>query len=158
MTTTGGVAYNLTMWHGVADLALLTRDQVRTTVLEPSLQDGPILLSPADFNLDDANIGAVTVRKNIHPKILRLGLKQITASIFVQLCPGYSNQSHAVLKHIRQTLMGADSQPVTASIIEYYQRMMNAVHPFTMQGQFAISVCDRFIQGLDCTLTVQGAS
>jgi hypothetical protein len=51
--------------------------------------------------------------------------------------------------------MGADGQPVTASIIEYYQRMMNAAHPFAMQQQYAISVCNCFIQGLDCTLMPQ---
>jgi hypothetical protein len=73
MVNAGGVAYNLTTWHGAADLALLMRDHVRDTMLEPSLQDGPISLSPPDFNLGDANIGAVTIRKNIHAKILHLG-------------------------------------------------------------------------------------
>jgi hypothetical protein len=38
---------------------------------------------------------------------------------------------------------------VTASVIEYYQRMMNALRPFTTEKTYAISVCDRFIQGLD---------
>jgi hypothetical protein len=119
MANAGGITYNLTTWHGAANLALLMRDQVRVTLLEPSLQDGPILLSPADFNLGDANINAITARKNIHTKVLYPGFKQIAASVFVQLCPGYSDQPHAVLEHIRQTLTGADGQPVTASIIEY---------------------------------------
>jgi hypothetical protein len=73
MANAGGIAYNLRMWHGAANLALLTCDQVCATMLDPSLQDGPILLSPANFNLGDANIGAVTIRKNIHAKILHLG-------------------------------------------------------------------------------------
>jgi hypothetical protein len=155
MTNAGGVAYNLTTWHGTVDLTLLTRNQVCTTMLKPSLQDGPISLSPPDFNLGDANIYAVTVRRNIHAKILHLSFKQIAASIFVQLCPSYSNQPHAVLKHIHQMSTGADSQPVTTSVIEYYQRMMNAARPFATQRQYAISVCNHFIQGLDCTLMPQ---
>ena len=38
---------------------------------------------------------------------------------------------------------------VTASVIEYFQRMMNAARPFATEQTYAISVCDRFIQGLD---------
>ncbi len=155
MTNASGVAYNLTTWHGTANLALLTRNQVRATVLEPSLQEGPISLSPTNFNLGDANIDAVAICENIHMKILHLSFKQIAASIFVQLCPGYSNQPHAVLEKIFQMLTGANGQPVTASVIDYYQRMMNAVRPFATQRQYAISVCNRFIQGLDCTLMPQ---
>jgi hypothetical protein len=113
------------------------------------------LLSSADFNLGDANIDAVTIHKNIHAKILHLSFKQIAASIFVQLCPSYSDQPHAVLEHIRQMLTGASGQPVTASIIECYQRMTNAAHPFATERHYAISVCNRFIQGLDCTLMPQ---
>ncbi len=130
MVNAGGVAYNLTTWHGVANLALRMRNQVCAAMLEPSLQDGPILLSPTGFNLGDANINAVTIRENIHTKIIRLGFKQIAAFIFVQLCPGYSNQPHAVVEHICQMSKGANGQPVTASVIEYYQRMMNATRLF----------------------------
>jgi hypothetical protein len=155
VTNAGGLPYNLLMWHGAANLALLTGNQVRATELKPSLQDGPILLSPADFNLGNANINAVTVCKNIHAKILHLGFKLIAASIFIQLCPGYSNQPHAVLEHIRQMSTGADGQPVTASVIEYYQRIMNAVRPFATQWQYAIIMCNCFMQGLDCTLMPQ---
>jgi hypothetical protein len=38
---------------------------------------------------------------------------------------------------------------VTAFIIEYYQRMMNALRPFATKHTYAISLCDWFIQGLD---------
>jgi hypothetical protein len=133
MVNGNNVAYNLTTWHGTAKLFLLIRKQVRATVIEPSLQDGPILLSPANFNLGDANINGVTVCKNIHAKILCLGFKQITALIFVQLCPGYSDQLHAVLEHIHQMLTGANGQPVTTSVIKYYQRMMKSAHLFATQ-------------------------
>jgi hypothetical protein len=50
---------------------------------------------------------------------------------------------------------GANGQPVTHSVIEYYQRMTNAVRPFATQWQNVNSVCDCFIQGLDCTLMPQ---
>jgi hypothetical protein len=38
---------------------------------------------------------------------------------------------------------------VTKTIIEYYQHVMNAIRPFATQQHYAISICDRFIQGLE---------
>ena len=115
MTNGAGVAYNLTTWHGAADLSTLTRDKVRALILEPSMQTGPIALSPANFNLGEANTESNKLLASIHAKIWQLGWKQIMASIFSQLCPGYSDQPHAVLDHIKQSSVGADGQVVTTS-------------------------------------------
>jgi len=71
--------------------------------------------------------------KTIHAQILCLGFKQICTTIITQLCPGYSDQPHAILEHIFQTSTGPDGQPVTSTVIEYYQCMLNATHPFAMQ-------------------------
>ena len=152
MINGAGAAYNLTTWHGAADLSTMTRDEVRALILGPTMQMGPIALSPADFNLGEANVESVKVIANIHAKIWQLGWKQIMASIFSQLCPGYSDQPHAVLDHIKQSSVGSDGQVVTASVYEYYTRITNAARPFTAQAQYSISVCDRFIQGLDRNL------
>jgi hypothetical protein len=121
-------------------------------ILEPCLQDGPIAFCPANFNLSNANIDTTAICERIHTKISKLGFNQICASIFVQLCPGYSNQPHAILEHIHQISTCPDGQPVTATVIEYYQRMMNVVRPFATQQRYAISVCNRFIQSLEKTL------
>ncbi len=152
MANEHNVAYNLTTWHSAANLATHTSEEVCTHILEPTLQDGPIALCPANFNLGNANINTTAIHKAIHTKILKLGFKQIWALIFTQLCPGYSNQPHAVLEHIRQTSTAPDGQQVTAMVIKYYQRMMNAVRPFATQQSYAISLCDCFIQGLNRTL------
>ena len=56
MAHANGATYNLTTWHGIEDLSTLTREQLRTLILEPCLQDGPIALMPNDFNLSEANI------------------------------------------------------------------------------------------------------
>jgi hypothetical protein len=90
-----GVNYNLTSWLGAANLSTLTRAEVRLTILEPCLHNGPITLSVADFNLAVANVDAKLICDTIQAKILKLGFKQICASIFQQLCPGYSDQPHA---------------------------------------------------------------
>jgi hypothetical protein len=139
-------------WHGVSNLSTLVAAEVRTRLLEPTLQDGPIALRPANFNLGDASIDAGLIRETIQAKILRLGFWQICASIFVQLCPGYSDQPRAVLNNICQTSVGPDGQPVTTSVLDYYQWMLNASRQFQMQERYQISVCDRFIQGLDRTI------
>ena len=149
MTNAAGGYNNLTSWPGADDLRPLTKDDIRTTILEPCLRDGPITLSAADFNLADANVDDKTIRETISAMILKLGFQQICASVFQQLCPGYSNQPHAAIEHIRQSAPGPDGQLVTASVIEYYQRMLNALRPFATEKTYAISVCDRFIQGLD---------
>jgi hypothetical protein len=152
MTDGHNVTYNLTTWHGIANLTMLTSDEVCMLILKLCLQDGPIALCPANFNLGNVNINAVMVRETIHAKILCLGFKQICALIFVQLCPGDSDQPHAILEHSCQTSTDSDGQPVTATVIKYYQRMLDAAHPFATQARYAIRVCNCFIQGLDKTL------
>jgi hypothetical protein len=97
---------------------MLTSEQVCTLILEPCLQDGPIALCPTNLKLNNANINAFTIRETIHAKISCLGFKQICKLFFVQLCPGYSDQPHAALDHIRQTSTGSDSQLVTVTVIE----------------------------------------
>ncbi len=144
-----GANYNLTSWLSADDLSVLTRNEGRAQILEPCLCDGLITLAAADFNLAEANVDGETIHDTIQTKILKLGFKQICASIFQQLCPGYSDQPHAALEHIRQLAPGPDGQMVTASVIEYYQCMMNAARPFATKHTYAISVCDRFIEGLD---------
>jgi hypothetical protein len=144
-----GGNYNLTSWLGADDLSWLAKEDVRTAILEPCLRDSPITLSAVNFNLAKANVDDKTIRETINAMILKLGFQQTCASIFQQLCPGYSNQPHAAIEHICQTAQGPDGQLVTASVIEYYQRMLNALRPFATEKTYAISIFDRFIQGLD---------
>jgi hypothetical protein len=146
------IANNLTNLHGVANLTTLTSNEVCMLILQLCLQDGPIALCPTNFNLGNADIDAVTIHERIHTKILYLGFKQICVSIFVQLCSGYSDQPQAVLEHICQMSTGSDGQLVTATIIEYYQHMLNPARPFATQAPYAISACNRFIKGLNKTL------
>jgi hypothetical protein len=49
MATVSGAAYNLTTWHGPANLPVMTREQLRALILKPCLQDRPIVLMPNDF-------------------------------------------------------------------------------------------------------------
>jgi hypothetical protein len=152
MVNSVGVNYNLTSWLGADNLSTLTCEEVCAQILEPCLRDGPITLGVADFNIAKANVDAETIRDIIQAKILKLGFKQICTSIFQQLCPGYRDQPHAALEHICKSSPGPDGQMVTASVIEYYQRMMNAAKPFATKHTYAISVCDWFIHAsVACT-------
>ncbi len=90
MVNGNNVAYNLTTWLGVADLSTLTSAEVRAQIFEPCLQEWPIALHPANFNLGGANINTTAIMETIHAKILRLGFKQMCTSIFKQLCLSYS--------------------------------------------------------------------
>ena len=44
-----GTNYNLTTWHGAADLSTLSAHDVRLHIFDVVLQDGPIALLQADF-------------------------------------------------------------------------------------------------------------
>jgi hypothetical protein len=149
MTNGAGTNYNLTTWHGVSDFTTLTQAQVRADILEPCLHDGTVTLRAADFNLNKVQIDYTSINETIQAKILKLGFKQICASVLQQLCPGYSDQPHAAIEHICQLVPGPDGQLVTAATIVYYKQMLNAARPFATQHTYAISVCDKFIQGLD---------
>jgi hypothetical protein len=81
MTNGNNVAYNLTTWHGASDLSTMTSKEVRNLILESCLQDGPIVLRPANFNQGDADINMMAIRESIQAKILKLGFCQICLSI-----------------------------------------------------------------------------
>jgi hypothetical protein len=144
-----GHNYNLTTWHSAANLHMLSPVQVRATILDPCLHDGPITLRTANFNLNNVQVDDTSIIKIIQAKILKLGFRHICASVFQQMCPGYSDQPHAAIKHIRQLVPGPDGQLVTVTTIKYNQQMLNAAQPFATQKTYPISVCDKFIQGLD---------
>ena len=82
------------LWH-------LTPNVIKTTILEPVLQDGPVLLGPLEFNLQDVNTNSSGIGMAINGKILKLAWHQLCAAIFNTLCPGYSYQPQAVLEHIK---------------------------------------------------------
>jgi hypothetical protein len=144
-----GTNYNLTTWHGTANLKTLAATDVCRMILDITLQDRPITLCKADFNLGKANIDSVGVQELICAKILKLGFKQIFHLIFLQLCPGYSDPPHATLDHIRQFLAGPNGQLVTSTVIKFYQHLMNTSCLFHARCDYPISICDIFIQKLD---------
>jgi hypothetical protein len=64
MVNGNSIAYYMTMWHSVADIAILTSEEVRAQILEPCLQDRLIALRPANFNLGNANINTLLLSWN----------------------------------------------------------------------------------------------
>ncbi len=87
MVNCHGVAYNLSTYHGPADLRTMTAANVLAQIVDPCLQMGPITLKNADFNLAAANINTTKHRDLLNSKILQLGFKQICTAMFMQLCP-----------------------------------------------------------------------
>jgi hypothetical protein len=81
--------YTLVSFLGPDDLCLLPPNVMKATILEPVLQDGPVLLGPSDFNLQDVNTNSSGIGMEIDRKILKLVWHQLCAAIFNELCPGY---------------------------------------------------------------------
>jgi hypothetical protein len=153
MTNGNHGAYNLTSYVGLEDLRTLTPETVRTTILRPVLQDGPVLLKAPDFNLQNVTRNSIGIAMEVDRKILKLAWHQLCALIFNKLCPGYSNQPQAMLEHIKQSYLDDKGNLVCTPVFAYYQRMMNAVRPSAGEARFPKSVCNALIDGLDKHLT-----
>ena len=149
LTNGAGTAYNLTTFHGTADLRTLSSPEVQAQILNYTLQDGPVELQAASFGATGARTESFAIKTEIQEKILRLAFASICQTMFTELCPGYSIQPHAALDHIRQVHTDRDGNPVSSSVQAYYQQLMSASRPFSSQREYPVSVCARFIDGLD---------
>ena len=119
MTNGAGNAYNLTMFHGTADLRILTSKEIQVEILNCTLQDGPVELQAASFGATSARTDSFAIRTNIREKILCLASASICQMMFTELCPGYSNQSHDALDYIRQLHNDKDGNAVSSSVQAY---------------------------------------
>ena len=142
MTNGNKVPYNLMMYHGPDDLGTCTMQlqQVQTEILAQTLQDGPYGLQPASFNLTMARTDGIALRSEIEGKNLKLAYPTICNTLYLELCPGYSNQPHTILDHIRQVHYDRDSNHVVSTVQAYFQQVMNASRPFSSSREFLISV------------------
>jgi hypothetical protein len=149
MTNGAGAAYNLVSFLGVDDLCTLTPPEVKTALLNPYLQDGPVLLKASNFNLQNVNTDSTDIALDIKQKILKLAWHQLSASVFAAICPGYSSQPHAALDHIKQSYVDSEGNIVSTLVFAYYQCMMNGTRPFAGEARFPVSVCNMLMDRLD---------
>ncbi len=152
MTNGNGNAYNLMTFHGPDDLRTLSPADVKEQLLDKTLQDGPVELMLASFGLRTARTNGEALRTKIDQKILKLAFRTVCHILFLELCPGYSTQPHAALNHIRQVHVDKDGNQVVSSVQSYFQQLMSVARPFMNQRDFPISVCAKFIEGMDSRL------
>ncbi len=149
MTNGSGTVYNLITFHGTADLRTLSKGEVQAEILDFTLQDGPVELQPASFGVTSTRTDSPALCAEIKSKILRLAYKTICNTLFIKLCPGYSNQPHAAFDHIRQVHSDRDGNTVVSSVQSFYQQLMSTSWPFSSQRDYPISICARFQDGLN---------
>ena len=133
MTGGNNQAYYLTTWHGTANLKGMSCDEVKTDIIEITLQDGPIDLQPAAFGLTSARTDGIVLRTVVDSKIMKLAYLTICKTLFTELFPDYSHQLHAALDLIKQVSFDCDGNQVVASVYAYHTRLMNAARPFTTE-------------------------
>ena len=148
MTDGRGTAYTLVSFLSVHNIRSLNPDDVKSDILTPVLQNGPLSLHASDFNLQTVNTNQ-DIAAEIDGKIVKLAWHQVCASIFNKLCPNYSNQPQAAIEHIRLSYVDGNGYIVCTSVFAYYQRMMNAMRSFAGEAQFPKSICNALIDGLD---------
>ncbi len=60
-----------------------------------------------------------------------------------------------VLEHICQTYKDSNGALVTTPVFAYYQRVMNAICPFSKDVHFLVSLCNDLIDGLTTSASPQ---
>lgn len=81
MVNNNNVTYNLMTFHGAADLRTLSPADVKTQILDATLQDGPVKLQPTSFGLTSARTDGRALRAEINEKILRLAYRTVCHSL-----------------------------------------------------------------------------
>jgi hypothetical protein len=138
---------NIETFCGAADLRTLGTAEVQI-LLDQVQQDAPVLLKASDFNLQVANTDSIDLAAEIDRRILKLAWHQICASLFAEVCTGYTSQPQAALDHIKQCYIDSNGNQVCVSVFTYYQHMMNAMRPFAGDATFLKSVCNALIDGM----------
>jgi hypothetical protein len=143
------VNYTLLTFNRPADLRTHTPAKVRAQILDLTLQHDPLDLLPPSFNVRTARTDSTTLDIDIDSKILRLTFATICNTLFMELCPGYSNQPHMALDHIRQVHVNAVGNQVPSTVKAYFQQLMSMTCPFSSQQEFPVSICQKYMDGLD---------
>jgi hypothetical protein len=120
MISGNGQAYTLMTYAGLEDFRTLSPANIQLQILAACMQDSPILLKASDFTLPSANTDAFEVGLEIERKIRQLAWPEICASVFHEVCPGYSDKPHAALEHIRQTYKDNNGTLDTTPVFAYY--------------------------------------
>jgi hypothetical protein len=153
LTSSNGQAYTLVTYAGPENFRTLSPAYVQLQILAACMQDSPIILKASNFNLSSANTDAFEVGLEIECKIQQLAWPEICASVFHEVCPSHSDKPHAALEQICQTYKDCNGTLVTTPVFAYYQRVINAICPFSKDICFPVSVCNYLIDGLDQRLT-----
>jgi len=149
LTTERNVAYNLTTWQGGANLKNMSCDNVKTYILDITLQDGPVDLHPAAFGLTSACTDGTVLGTTIDSMIMKLSYQTVCKTMFAELCPDYTDQPHVALNLIKQVSVNSNGNLVSASIYAYHMRLVNTTRPFTSDRNYLISLCAKFMEGMD---------
>jgi hypothetical protein len=155
MTNGQNTAYNLLTFHGASHLHILLTANFQTQILDITFQDGPVNLQPACFNLSTARTNYTKLQSDVKAKKMRLAFAIVCNTLFLELCPGYSNQLHTAIDHIRQVYNDRNGNQVVSTIKAYFQQLMGAARPFSSQQDFPVSVCAKFQDGLDPRLQMR---
>jgi hypothetical protein len=70
-------------------------------ILNTTLKGNPLDLLLSSFYIKTTWTDSTALRMDINAKILQLKCATICNTLFIEVCPSYSNQPHAMLDHIQ---------------------------------------------------------
>lgn len=144
LTNAAGNARRLTTFLGADDLRTLSSDEVRTTILHGTHQDGPYDLLAPSFNLSSCRTDSQTIYGELKSLVVRLASDTIHDTLFKVLVPGYSIEPHNVLDHIWQCYVDAENKTVALSAQAYYTTFLSAIRSFYDLEEYPIDLAGIF--------------
>ena len=146
LTNGAGANYNLTTFHGAADLRTLSVDEIRRDVLSQVFQDAPVELVEAAFNLATVSTESTSIQARIKNDILRIAMKTIEHAIFESLCPNYTMEPQAAVESVFQVAKDNEGNEITHTVANYYAYLFASARPLLHQRNLPVDLVSIFIK------------
>jgi len=114
-----GNNYQLTTFHGDANLREMEMEAIQATILDITHQDGPYTLSTPGFAQQGTVADSVEISDRIKEQILSKGKEAICDAIFKSLCPSHSANPHSIVETIYQLVKDSNGNCELLSINQY---------------------------------------
>ena len=120
VTAGNNQAYNLTTWHGTANIKGMPRNEVQRDIIDITLQEGPVDLQPAAFGLTSDCTDGIVLRTAVNKKIIKLAYLTVCKTLFTEFVP------LTAISHMRRLISSSKSLS-TKMVIRLLRQYMHTI-------------------------------